>query len=376
MTSMLTFAISPISTQPWGFHAASAIITTKKVHPRPLPSIVPNVGRACRPRSGERRAPKGYTFNEMCHLSLGLFFLTRTILATDESETTLQAKKPAISAYPAPAGLITAAKPDSSIAWATAMPCNRTQTSLDSRIDWTLGLLAPCSTAQLDFTVNCFAATPVESAGTSPVAVSGSDYPAKHDNSGSDSSDDAVRNFSPLERRKPHSIPEESTKIHWKSALSETLLSISIMHTFNLWTEAGTRDTLYGHWFQDYLRSVSELRGWSDSDRFMAPYIGHSIQGSSYGFTLRLNDPKYRNVQWGDGRDYWISVLRSMAFSAAAHAEWKTGPFSEASIGNVMLHASPGFITLVDTPTLGALAMIGEDALDRYLIIRTGEQVK
>jgi hypothetical protein len=141
------------------------------------------------------------------------------------------------------------------------------------------------------------------------------------------------------------------------------------MHTFNLWTEAGTRDALYGHWFQDYMRSLSELRGWSDSDRFMAPYVGHSIQGSIYGFILRQNDPKYRDVQWGDGRDYWISILRSTAFSAAAHAQWKIGPLSEASIGNVMLHASPGFITLVTTPTLGALTMIGEDLLDRYVII-------
>ena len=34
-----------------------------------------------------------------------------------------------------------------------------------------------------------------------------------------------------------------------------------------------------------------------------------------------------------------------------------------------MLHASPGFITLVDTPTLGTVEMIAEDAADRYLII-------
>jgi hypothetical protein len=158
-------------------------------------------------------------------------------------------------------------------------------------------------------------------------------------------------------------------KIQWKSALLETLLATSIMHTYNLWTEAGTRDALYGHWFQNWMRSVSELRGWSDSDRFMAPYAGHPIQGSVYGFILRQNDPKYRDVQWGDGRDYWISILRSMAYAAAAHVQWKIGPLSEASIGNVMLHASPGFITLVDTPTLGALTMVGEDALDRYLIM-------
>lgn len=141
------------------------------------------------------------------------------------------------------------------------------------------------------------------------------------------------------------------------------------MHVFNVWTEAGTRDALYGPWFQDWTRSVSELRGWSDSDRFMAPYAGHPIQGSIFGYILRENDPRYKTVQWGDGRDYFISLLRSMGYSAVWHTQWKIGPVSEASIGNVMLHASPGFITLVDTPTLGTLDMMGEDALDRYLIM-------
>jgi hypothetical protein len=163
--------------------------------------------------------------------------------------------------------------------------------------------------------------------------------------------------------------PHADTRIRWKPALQEALLSTAIMHTFNLWTEAGTRDAMTGPWLRDYFQSVSELRGWSDSDRFMAPYVGHPIQGSIFGYVLRQNDPKYRDVQWGDGRDYFISVLRSMAYSAVWHTQWKIGPVSEASIGNVMLHASPGFITLVDTPTLGAITMIGEDALDRYLIM-------
>ena len=162
---------------------------------------------------------------------------------------------------------------------------------------------------------------------------------------------------------------QPDTRIHWYAANKEALLSTGIMHTFNLWTEAGTRDALYGPWFQDWMHSVGELRGWSDSDQFMAPYAGHPIQGSIFGYILRHNDPKYKDVQWGDGRDYFISLLRSMAFSAIWHTQWKIGPASEASIGNVMLHASPGFITLVDTPTLGTVTMIGEDALDRYLIM-------
>jgi hypothetical protein len=167
----------------------------------------------------------------------------------------------------------------------------------------------------------------------------------------------------------PVGLPHPDTRIHWKAANGEALLSTGIMHTFNLWTEAGTRDALYGPWARDWLDSVGELRGWSDSDQFMAPYVGHSIQGSIFGYILRQNDPKYRDVQWGDGRNYFMSLLRSMAFSAVWHTQWKIGVASEDSIGNVMLHASPGFITLVDTPTLGTVTMIGEDALDRYLIM-------
>jgi hypothetical protein len=155
----------------------------------------------------------------------------------------------------------------------------------------------------------------------------------------------------------------------WKPALGESLLYTGIMHAFDVTTEAGTRDALNGPWFKDYTRSVSELRGWSDSDKFMAPYVGHPIEGSIFGFIERQNDPKYRLVQWGDGREYWVSMLRSMAYSAVWHTQWKIGPVSEASIGNVMLHASPGFITLVDTPTLGFCTMLAEDAADRYLIM-------
>ena len=159
------------------------------------------------------------------------------------------------------------------------------------------------------------------------------------------------------------------TKFRWKFATQESLLFTGIMHSFNIGTEAGTRDTLNGHWFQQYVQSVTELRGWSDGDTFMSPYVGHTIEGSVFGYIERQNDGKYRNVQWGDGRDYFISLLRSLAFSAVWHTQWKIGPISEASIGNVMLHASPGFITLTDTPTLGVVAMIAEDAADRYLII-------
>src|SRR6516225_11961827 len=173
----------------------------------------------------------------------------------------------------------------------------------------------------------------------------------------------SMSSMTPFESSRP------SKNVFWKQAFVESLLYTGIMHGFNVTTEAGTRDTLNGHWFQNYARSVSELRGWSDSDMFMAPYVGHPLEGSIFGYIFRQNDGKYRNVQWGDGRDYFLSLLRSMAWSAVWHTQWKIGPISEASIGNVMLHASPGFITLVDTPTLGMIDMIAEDAADRYLVM-------
>jgi hypothetical protein len=174
------------------------------------------------------------------------------------------------------------------------------------------------------------------------------------------SSNDAVRNVEST---------KNSDRVHWREAILESWLYTGIMHTFNIASEAGTRDALNGHWFRNYTDSVSELRGWSDGDTFMAPYVGHPLEGSIFGYIFRQNDPKYANVQFGDGRDYYISLLRSMAYAAVWHTQWKIGPASEASIGNVMLHASPGFITLVDTPTLGTLTMLGEDAADRYLVI-------
>ena len=161
----------------------------------------------------------------------------------------------------------------------------------------------------------------------------------------------------------------KSTRFRWGAAFGESLLYTGIMHTFDLGFQPGTRDALNGHWFTHYTQSVASLRGWSDSDTFMAPYVGHPIEGSIFGFIERQNDPRYRRVQWGDGREYWVSMLRSMAFGAIWHTQWKIGPASEDSIANVMLHASPGFITLVDTPTLGFCTMLAEDAADRYLIM-------
>jgi hypothetical protein len=140
------------------------------------------------------------------------------------------------------------------------------------------------------------------------------------------------------------------------------------MHAFRIATEPGTRDALGGPWFKDWMASVSELRGWDDHDPFVTNYVAHSMEGSIFGFIQQNNDPRYRDVMWGSGRDYWISRLRALSFSAVMSTQWKLGPASEASLGNVQLHEGPGFADFANTPTIGICEMMGEDIADRYVI--------
>jgi len=156
----------------------------------------------------------------------------------------------------------------------------------------------------------------------------------------------------------------------WKPAFAQYNLEISIQHGWRFAHEAGTRDaTGYGPWFNDWVDSIGETRGWDDGDGWHASYVGHPLNGGIYGFIEQQNDPLYRKVEWGDGRIYWMSRLRALGFAAMASTQWTLGPLSEASLGNVQLHSSPGFIDLVQTPTLGVMEMMGEDMLDRYVVI-------
>jgi hypothetical protein len=97
--------------------------------------------------------------------------------------------------------------------------------------------------------------------------------------------------------------------------------------------------------------------------------VGHPLNGGIYGFIEQQNDPLYRKVEWGDGRIYWISRMRAMAFAGIGSAQWTLGPLSENSLGNTNLHSSPGFIDLVQTPTFGVMEMMGEDLIDRYFLL-------
>jgi hypothetical protein len=61
------------------------------------------------------------------------------------------------------------------------------------------------------------------------------------------------------------------------------------------------------------------------------------MEGAILGFIEQQNDPLYRDVVWGSGRDYWISRLHALSFAAVMSTQWKIGPASEASLGSVQL---------------------------------------
>jgi hypothetical protein len=142
------------------------------------------------------------------------------------------------------------------------------------------------------------------------------------------------------------------------------------MHAFRWATEAGTRAGGAGI-DQGYFNSVGNLHGWADGDPFYVNYVGHPMQGAVSGRLFLINDPKYNRFEFGDGPDYWKAKLRATAFAWAFSEQFEIGLLSEASIGHIQAHyPQQGFVDHVITPIVGFGWMVGEDALDRYVIRR------
>ena len=213
----------------------------------------------------------------------------------------------------------------------------------------------------------------IDAASSVPARVTKSEAPAESTSAVADNSpDQSVDPATPANALVPVSRPKEGVadRFQWKPALAQYSMEIAIQDAWRFANEPGTRSaTGNGHWYSDWVHSIGETRGWDDGDGWHAGFVGHPLNGAIYGFIERQNDPLYRQVEWGDGHIYWMSLVRSVAFSAVGSTQWTLGPVSEASLGNVQLHASPGFIDLVTTPGLGVFVMMGEDMIDRYFII-------
>jgi len=141
------------------------------------------------------------------------------------------------------------------------------------------------------------------------------------------------------------------------------------MHGFRLATEQGTRNNMGGAFWPGYTNSLGNLHGWSDGDPAYVNYIGHPMQGAVAGRLFNQNDPQFRRAVLGTNAPYWKSRLRAAAFAWVFSEQFEVGPFSEATIGKIQNdYPQQGFVDHVITPGMGLAWMVGEDAVDKYVI--------
>lgn len=162
----------------------------------------------------------------------------------------------------------------------------------------------------------------------------------------------------------------------WKQAIAESFLALSLANIERVTTQQDTRNALSGPFWKNYADSIENLHGFNDGDGFFTSYIVHAMEGAFPGFIERQNDPKYRSVEFGKSQRYWVSCMRSLAFSSVYSTVWSATPFGEPGIGFVEKHNEPGVVDLVATQVLGFGWMVGEDALDRYVIERVEQHVR
>ncbi len=161
----------------------------------------------------------------------------------------------------------------------------------------------------------------------------------------------------------------EPTGFQWRAAIGQSLLFLAVQHGY-AFTQPKTREALKGKFWKDYAQSVKNLRGWDDGGRFFTNYIAHPMQGSMTGFIYVQNDPKARKQEFGTSGDYWRGRMKAMLWTAAWSTQFEIGPLSQASIGNVGLKGKQTWEDIVNTPTLGTAMLIGEDAIDRFVMQR------
>ncbi len=164
--------------------------------------------------------------------------------------------------------------------------------------------------------------------------------------------------------------PVKPEGFHWGRALGESLLLTVVMHGKRL-SESKTRSHIGGPFFKGWWFSISHIDRWQDGlpgheDPWSNEYLYHPINGAIFGYQQILNDPKGRSEVFGRSRGYWMSRFKAFWWSSLWSIQWKMGPLSEASIG----HVKQGYIDYALTSTIGTAWIIGEDMLERYIVLK------
>ena len=205
----------------------------------------------------------------------------------------------------------------------------------------------------------------------------------------------------------------EKTGIHWASLIGEELLYISVKNAYRM-SQQKTRTSLGGPFFSDwgYILQHIDINKWSDGGKWDTNDVGHPLDGAIAAFIYRRNDDNTRNLRFDlHNREYRKGIFKAFLVAAVVSTESEIGPISEATIGHVGLKAdwwfrlpdghlegpvpqdliglseltkTPGWIRggngtgltdFIVTPFGGAAVMLGEDAVDKYVIERLERHV-
>jgi hypothetical protein len=201
-------------------------------------------------------------------------------------------------------------------------------------------------------------------------------------------------------------LVREKRGIHWASLIGEELLYISVKNAYRM-SQSKTRDSLGGPFFNDWgyiLRNI-DIGQWSDGGKWFTNDVGHPLDGSIAAFIYRRNDDNTRNLRFDlHNHEYRKGILKAFLVAAVVSTESEIGPLSEATVGHVGLKSEwwlrlpdgqlegpipqdliglealtkrpwwvrgnngTGMTDFVTTPFGGAAVMLGEDALDKYVI--------
>jgi hypothetical protein len=182
---------------------------------------------------------------------------------------------------------------------------------------------------------------------------------------------------------------------HWGRALLEsfTFLSIEqayVVHDDYRWVTS-ENGIPFNHYWRDYKQSLHTWvnSGWDDGDAVLYSYVGRPIQGALTEYNQIQNDPKGRDLELSNTKQYWHSRLKALAWNAVYSTQWNIGPLSELTVekygtadrtpwnkdGTWPCTRKPcvtgvGQVDLVMTPVGGFVWMLTEDFLDKEIARR------
>ncbi len=162
---------------------------------------------------------------------------------------------------------------------------------------------------------------------------------------------------------------ERGRGFNYGGAFKQSLLFLGVQHGYAILGQEKTRRALkHGAFFRDYADSVKSLHGWDDGGRFFTNYIAHPMQGALTGHIYVQNSPQALREQFSMSGKYWETRMKALLWTTAWSTQFEIGPVSQASIGNVGLSGKQTWEDIIVTPTMGTAMLIGEDALDRYVV--------